>query len=301
MIFLSQRRVYILPTRAGLTFGAVLVLMLIGSINYSLSLGYILTFLLGGMGVVSILHTFRNLAHIYVSAGRAVPVYAGDTAHFQLFLESRSSFERHSLDLRCRGTTARCDVPAHGATSVLVPLKAERRGWLQLERVTVETRFPLGVMRAWSYVQPDIRALVYPRPDSSSLPVPTPIPDTGDAISAGAGTDDFAGLRPYQASDSPRHIAWRASARSESLLTKVFSGRAASELWFHWEQLPPDMPTEARLSRLTRWILLAEEHGLRYGLKLPGSSIALGEGFTHKEACLRELALFRIPESNARS
>ena len=301
MIFLSQRRVYILPTRAGLTFGAVLVLMLIGSINYSLSLGYILTFLLGGMGVVSILHTFRNLAHVYVSAGRAAPVYAGDTAHFQLFLESRSGFERHSLDLRCRGTTARCDIPAHGATSVLVPLKAERRGWLQLERVTVETRFPLGVMRAWSYVQPDMRALVYPRPDSSSLPVPTPIPDTGDAVSAGAGTDDFAGLRPYQASDSPRHIAWRASARSEGLLTKVFSGCAASELWFDWDQLPPDMPTEARLSRLTRWVLLAEEHALRYGLKLPESGIALGGGFAHKESCLRELALFRIPESDARS
>jgi uncharacterized protein (DUF58 family) len=202
-------------------------------------------------------------------------VFAGDAAQFQLFLESRTAFARHSLDLRCREATTRCDVPAHGAAAALVPLKAERRGWLQLERVTVETRFPLGLMRAWSYVQPDMRALVYPRPDSSPLPETIAIPDAGETVSAGAGTDDFAGLRPYQASDSPRHIAWKASARSESLLTKAFAGQAASELWFDWERLPPDMGTEARLSRLARWVLLAEEHGLRYGLKLPDGARAV--------------------------
>jgi uncharacterized protein (DUF58 family) len=300
VVFLSQRRVYILPTRPGITFGCVLVLMLIGSINYSLSLGYILTFLLGGMGVVSILHTFRNLAHLYVSAGRVAPVFAGDTAHFELFLESRSDFDRHSLDLRCRGATVTCDVPARRISAVLVPLKAERRGWLQLERITVETRFPLGLMRAWSYVQPDMRALVYPRPDSASLPMTVPVPDTGEVFSAGAGTDDFAGLRPYQASDSPRHIAWKASARNESLLTKFFAGQAAAELWFDWERLPPDMNTEARLSRLARWVLLAEGQGLRYGLKLPDAGVPLGGGSAQRDRCLRELALYRVPDVDGR-
>lgn len=297
VVFLDQRRVYILPTRHGITFACVLIPMLIGSINYSLSLGYILTFLLGGMGVVSILHTFRNLAHLYVSAGRVAPVFAGDTAQFQLFLENRSGFGRHSLELRCGASTVSCDVPAHNAATVLVPLKAERRGWLQLERVTVETRFPLGLMRAWSYVQPDLRALVYPRPDSSSLPETIPVPDAGNAISASTGTDDFAGLRPYQTSDSPRHIAWKASARSELLLTKLFAGQAASELWFDWEQLPPGMRTEARLSRLARWVLLAGERGLRYGLKLPDASVPLAGGFAQRERCLKELALFQLPDA----
>src|SRR6266702_3810138 len=292
VVFLSQRRVFILPTRHGLSFGGSLVLMLLGSINYSLSLGYVLTFLLAGLGVVSILHTFRNLAHLYVSAGRVSPVFAGDSARFQLVFENRSGFDRHSLDSACRGATASCDAPAHRHSPVALPLKAEKRGWLQLERVTVETRFPLGLMRAWSYVQPDMRALVYPRPDSAPLPLPYSDAHTGDAISSGAGTDDFSGLRPYQASDSPRHIAWKASARSELLLTKLFEGRATSELWFDWTQLPADMHTEERLSRLARWVLLAEERGLRYGLKLPDAEVPLGEGFAHRERCLKELALF---------
>ncbi len=293
VVFLSQRRVYILPTRHGLTFGLAVILMLIGSINYNLSLGYVLTFLLAGLGIVSILHTFRNLAHLYLSAGRVAPVFAGDTAQFELVFENKSDFDRHSLDLTCRGIRVSCNAPARQHCSVALPVKAEKRGWQQLERVTVDTRFPLGLMRAWSYVQPDVRALVYPRPDSAPLPLTRSDSDTGDAISAGPGTDDFAGLRPYHASDSPRHIAWKSSARSELLLTKLFAGRAASELWFDWDRLPAAMHTEARLSRLARWVMLAEERGLRYGLALPGVEVPLGEGFPHRERCLKELALYR--------
>ena len=292
VVFLSQRRVYILPTRHGLSFGVSLILMLIGSINYNLSLGYVLTFLLAGLGIVSILHTFRNLVHLYVSAGRVSPVFAGDFCQFQIVFENRSDFERYSLDLVCGAARTRIDIPAHRHCTADLSVKADKRGWLQLARVTIDTRFPLGLMRAWSYVQPDMRALVYPRPDTAALPVPETDSETGDAASTGAGTDDFAGLRPYQASDSPRHVAWKASARSETLLTKFFAGRASSEAWFDWDKLPLGMHLEGRLSRLARWVMLAEERGLRYGLKLPGTTVPLGEGFLHRERCLRELALF---------
>lgn len=292
VVFLDQRRVYILPTRHGLSFGAVVLLLLIGSINYNLSLGYVLTFLLAGLGIVSILHTFRNLAHLYVSAGRVAPVFAGDSARFQLALENRSDFDRHSIDLACGQARASCGVPARQQRWVELPLKAERRGWLPLQRVTIDTRYPLGLMRAWSYVQPEVRALVYPRPDTAPLPPTQSDADTGDAVSAGAGADDFSGLRPYQASDSPRHVAWKASARSEFLLTKLFAGQVSSELWFEWERLPAQMPDEARLSRLARWVMLAEEHGLRYGLRIPGTVVPLGEGTLQRDRCLRELALY---------
>jgi uncharacterized protein (DUF58 family) len=292
VVFLTQRRVYILPTRPGVVFGVSLILMLIGSINYNLSLGYVLTFLLAGLGVVSILHTFRNLVHLYISGGRVSPVFAGETAQFQIVLENRQGFTRYALVLACGAARAGCDVPAQRHQTVELGVKTERRGWLPLPRVTIDTRFPLGLTRAWSYVQPDMRALVYPRPDTAPLPLPEADSQTGDAVSTGVGTDDFAGLRPYHSSDSPRHVAWKASARSEIMLTKLFSGRASSELWFDWEQLPPGMGVEARLSRLARWVLLAEQSELRYGLRLPGASVPPGEGLPHRDRCLRELALY---------
>ena len=295
-IVLVQRRVYVLPTRAGLTFAISLLLMLIGSINYNLSLGYVLTFLLAGMGVVSILHTFRNLAHTTVRAGRVEPVFAGDSARFRIVLENLDRHDRFSLLLFGRGgkyeTALRVDLPAGRAVEAELAMPAEQRGWLQLERVTIETRFPLGLTRAWSYVQPDMRALVYPRPDDALLPPPMARADAGDSIVLGSGTDDYYGMRTYQPSDSPRHVAWKASARSEEPLTKQFSGRAASELWFDYDELPQDMDREARLSRLARWVLLGERGGLKFGLRLPGVEVPLAEGDAQRERCLKELALF---------
>src|SRR5690606_7944722 len=85
-VVLVHRRVYIVPTRLGWTFGGTLLVLLVGSINYALSLGFVLTFLLAGMGLVAMVHTARNLGRIALVAGRAEPVFAGDPAHFRVHL-----------------------------------------------------------------------------------------------------------------------------------------------------------------------------------------------------------------------
>ncbi|MCC6609434.1 MAG: DUF58 domain-containing protein [Burkholderiales bacterium] len=290
-IFLSQRRVYILPTRHGVVFGLALVLMLIGSINYQLSLGYVLTFLLAGMGLVSMLHTYRNLAHLYVSAARAEPVFAGDLARFQLYLENPNRFDRTALWLHAGDGAGSTDVAGRSGATVQLPVPATRRGYLQLPRVTIETRYPLALFRAWSYVHPDARALVYPRPADAPLPPARSIPDTGAAVSAGIGADDFAGLRPYQPTDSPRHIAWKSVAHGNDMLTKVFAGRGAEELWLDLAMLPAALDLEQKLSCLAGWVLHAEREGYAYGLRLPGTARAPGHGPAHRDECLKALAL----------
>jgi uncharacterized protein (DUF58 family) len=122
-----------------------------------------------------------------------------------------------------------------------------------------------------------------------------PRPDAGNTLALGTGTDDFFGLRDYQASDSPRHVAWKAAARTGVPLTKLFTGQASTEMWFDYAELPDAMGREARLSRLTRWVILAARNGLRFGLRLPGIEVELGEGEAQRERCLRELALFGLP------
>ncbi|MGH8691740.1 MAG: DUF58 domain-containing protein, partial [Burkholderiales bacterium] len=279
-VVLVHRRVYIVPARLGMVFAATLAVLLIGSINYSLSLGFALTFLLAGLGLAGMVHTARNLARIAVSAGRAQPVFAGESAQFHLYLDGRAAFDRPAILARHVGSGAQLvvDVPSGGAAEVMLPVPAARRGWLPLGRVMLETRFPLGLFRAWSYIEPDARCLVYPRPERSPLP-----PYIGEAA-AGAlhapvpGSDDFAGLRGYQRSDSPRHIAWKAVARSEDLLTKQFAGDAAAELWLDARLLPGGLALEQRLSRLAGWVLAADQAGALYGLRLPGVELAPGRG-----------------------
>jgi uncharacterized protein (DUF58 family) len=290
---LVHRRVYIVPARLGWFFGATLAVLLIGSINYALSLGFALTFLLAGLGLAGMVHTARNLARIAVSAGRAEPVFAGESAQFRLYLDGRAAFDRPAILARhlASGAQLVVDIPPGGVSEVVLGVPAPRRGWLPLGRVMLETRFPLGLFRAWSYIEPDVRCLVYPRPERSPLP-----PCSGEAV-AGAlhtptpGSDDFAGLRGYQRSDSPRHIAWKAVARSEEMLTKQFAGDAAAELWLDARFLPSGLTLEQTLSRLAGWVLAAERAGAHYGLRLRGVEIAPGRGDLHRAACLQALAL----------
>ncbi len=295
-ITLGHRRVYILPTRLGVMFGVTLVIMLVGSINYVLSLGFMLTFLLAGMGLAGMVHTVRNLARLVISTGRAEPVFAGESAQFRLFLENAAPWERPAIMVRhdASGAQTVTDVPASGITDIVLPVPAVRRGWLALTRVSLETRYPLGLFRAWSHVQPDYRCLVYPRPEKAPLPPSSPDSSLGSRQAAAQGTDDFSGLRAYQAADSPRHVAWKQVARTDDMLTKQFTGDASSELWLDWALLPAGLDTEARLSRLAGWVLAAEAAGLRYGLRLPsGAGLEPAHGDAHRTACLTALALYQ--------
>jgi uncharacterized protein (DUF58 family) len=291
-VVLGQRRVYVLPTRAGLGFAAALVTMLIGSINYNLSLGYVLTFLLAGLGVVAILHTFRNLVRLKVSRGRTPPVFAGEPAAFHVVLAS--DIERHALKLWLsggEGTTV--DIGPDDSADACLHLPTTRRGWLALPRFGLETTWPLGLIRAWAYCAPDMRCLVYPKPAAKAPPLPWGAGEHGGRRTGGHGNDDFAGLRSHQPADPPRHIAWKTAARhgdDAPLLTKQFDGTATARIWLDWHDAPGD-DVETRLSILTRWALDAHAAGLDWGLRLPAHSLAPAAGEAHLQAALTALAL----------
>ena len=292
-IVLVQRRIFILPSRHGLTYMVALLVMLTASVNYNLSLGFVLTFLLAALGVNSILHTFRNLARLEISPGRAQPVFAGGIAHFTLVLKNPGALDRFSIGItHNRNDAVYVDVPAQQAVNAVVAVPALRRGLLAPGRLTIFTYYPLGLCYAWSYVQPDMRCVVYPRPETTQVPLPLSEAHTGTGIERGSGQEDFSGLRFYRPGDSPRHIAWKTTARGQGLLTKEFSGRPDAELWLEWHMLPPTLDVEARLSRLARWVINAHAAGLSFGLRLPGFVLALAPGDAQRDRCLEALALF---------
>ncbi len=296
-IVLGHRRVYILPTRLGWMFGATLALLLIGSINYALSLGFALSFLLAGMGLAGMVHTARNLARLSVSTGRAEPVFAGEPVQFRLYLANAARYDRPAILARHLASQVQlvADIAPRASAEVVLGVPSTRRGWQRLGRVMLETRFPLGLFRAWSYVEPEAGCLVYPRPERAALPLLSPEAAAGAMRALAPGNDDYSGLRAYQLSDSPRHVAWKAAARNDEMLTKQFSGEATAELWLDWAGLPTALGVEERLSRLAGWVLAAERAGARYGLRLPGVELAPERGDAHRAACLQALALWEAP------
>lgn len=299
-IVLVQRRVFILPTRQGLLFAGVILLMLIGSLNYDLSLGFVLTFLLGATGIQSMLHTFRNLANLHISPGRVDPVFAGEDARFRIRITNHARVHRYSLGItRDREVANYVDVPPGSETTAVVAIPALRRGWLRPGRLTLFTLFPVGLFRAWSYADLDMNCLVYPAPATPGLPLPPPRGGGGNGGAQGHGHDEFSGLRQYRPGDSPRHVAWKAVARGTTMLTKQFSGLVDAELRLDWDILPAAMDVEQRIAHLTRWVLEADQGGMAYGMRLPAANIPVGAGPAHRAECLRRLALHGLAADHA--
>lgn len=293
-VVLGQRRVYILPTGAGLMFGVTLLLMLIGSINYNLSLGYVLVFLLAGIGTVSILHTWRNLARIALQPGKAAAVFAGEFAGFRVVVDNPSAFVRFSLAVEIAGRQpVYFDLPAGSIREIEVRMPATTRGLLYPGRLRLFTTYPLGLFYAWALVDLDLHCLVYPQPEPGRVLLPTPQTSSGDGSVTGGGEEDFAGLRTFHPGDSPRRIAWKAFARSEIFLSKQFSGSAAAELWLDFDDIADALGLEKKLSRLTRWVIDSEAAGIKYGLRMPGVEYPPEIGMLHRTRCLQALALFR--------
>ena len=293
---LTQRRIFILPTRAGIVFTFTLAAMFTGAINYDLALGHALVFLLTGLGLIGMVHTFRNLFSLWIAPGRAKPVFAGEMAHFPIVLRNDRKIARLGLELQAPDNPGiGTQIAPEESSETAIPVLATQRGWMMLPRVSLSTVYPLGLLYAWSYLQPDMRCLVYPKPITTPLPPEQSASMAGERYGDG-GQEDFAGFRNRQPADSLRHVAWKASARDagqRSLLVKQFAGGAEQEMQLDWQLTPDGADIETRLAILTGWVLEASSAGICYGLRLPRHEILASRGDSHRSHCLETLALFK--------
>lgn len=289
---LEHRTIFVLPTLFGLGFGVLLLFMVLGGLNFNNNLALLLVFALGVIVQATTLLAYRNLRGLSVRAIRAEPVFAGATAEFTLYLENPEPRLRFALMAGLTGeTNGDCiDIAAVAEGQVRLKLAAPARGWLTLPAVRLETTYPLGMFRAWSWLFPTARCLVYPRPAS---PVPTlPVSGAGESGRARLGEgEQVHGLREYRAGDSLRRVAWRTSARHDTLLTREMETPQELSCRLAWDVLA-GQDAEARLSVLTAWVLAADHLGLDYSLEIPGTTIAPGRGAEHRARCLQALALY---------
>jgi uncharacterized protein (DUF58 family) len=291
-VVLRHQRIYILPTRRGLSLIATLTIMLLTAMNYSLSLGHALTFLVSGVVAAALLQTYRNLAGIVATPLAAGEAFAGGSLPFTLSLTAGTS-ERQSILVAPRsGAPVRVDLPRGATRPVQLSVAASARGMLALGRVTVSTDFPLGLWRGWAYLHFPLTGIVYPAPEAPSPPLP-PGPEGFDARRSTRATEaELAGLRDYRAGDSLNRIAWKAVARGAGWYTKQFEGSGGgSGVELDWATMAPALDAEARLARLCAWILACEREARAFSLALPGVDIASGSGAGHRRQALVALAL----------
>lgn len=293
---LQRRKIYILPTRYGLLFGAMAVVLLLSAINYGNSMAFAVAFLLMGIGLMDMYHTHQNLLGLTIEPLSAKAIFAGMTAQFPLRLHNPSRRPRMSILLESPdGYVTAVDVPGQAQIVSELTANSKQRGMLSAPRFAVSSRHPLGLFRAWTWMQLEMDCLVYPQPLPKAW-----LPANGTGVEGEQrpalieGQDDFNGLREYRQGDPYRHIAWRHMARRDGdPITKIFSHSANAQLWLDYDELP-ELNREERLSRLCRLVLDCESKSIRYGLRVPGQDIAPDLGIQHKESCLRMLALYGL-------
>jgi uncharacterized protein (DUF58 family) len=318
---LTQRNVYILPTRAGWMLAATLLVLLVASINYQLNLGYLLTFMLAGAAVVGMHVTHGNLRGMTMNliAGRADSmrassqnssqdfsqnasllssgaIFAGSMAQIEVRLSHTRKSQRPSIGLALLDDShaphwAWADVPAQGASVLHVAFKAERRGLHSVPTMQAETRYPLGTFRAWTVWRPKSQVLVYPAPEPFAPPLPPGEPRSGGAAASQAqASGEFDGVRGYRRGDPLKLVVWKKAAKSDELVSRDSSDAQRYELWLDYAVCGTSAH-EARLSRLTAWVIAADKLGSSYGLRLPSREIKPSSGQAHQRACLEALAL----------
>jgi uncharacterized protein (DUF58 family) len=291
-VTLDKNRVYILPTKIGVLFSLLLIILLLGSVNYGKSLGYVLVFLLAGVGNVAMLATWRNLAGLRLRAGGCTPVFLGEQAEFSVLLQNLDPGMRYSITISQSGNEYEVvDIPADGVAQIHFRKETTQRGLLNGGRFRLATEFPTGLFVAWTWIELNMQCLVYPKPVAGTcLPVGNSIVD-GESDLQGDGLDEYTGLRKYQAGDSWRRVSWKATARSDELHTKEFAGGLPELQWIDWNAVAASN-TEERLSIMTRLVMEAEASHRNYGLRLTNSEIAPARGNQQYQHCLKALALY---------
>ncbi|MFT7651740.1 MAG: hypothetical protein ACI9UU_000846 [Candidatus Azotimanducaceae bacterium] len=295
-IKLSQANIFIFPTRAGFVFCCLLLLMILGAINYQNSLVYGTVFLLGSMFVVTILHTFRNLSGLVLELAEAQTAFVGEDLEFHVRVTRPKGKGREGLQVGWpEGYKQWVEIFEDQAAVVRLYVKAERRGWLRPGRMLVETYYPLGLLRAWTWVDIQAKGLVYPKPIFSDKrhTEASRHRDEGELLDP-LGSDDFVDIRAYAPGDPVKNIIWRSFARSEDLVVKRYASYIEPRMWFDFEDLNGNV--EERLSMLTGFALSATRLEREFGLRLPTVEISPSVGQIHLEHVLRELALYGSSE-----
>jgi uncharacterized protein (DUF58 family) len=297
---LTQRTVYILPTRAGWLLGVTLLVLLLGSINYQLNLGYTLTFLLAGSALVGMHVAHPTLRGLTLQLHPPPAVFAGTTVRAMVQVHNPGRRTRYAVGLgvwRSEHWTW-ADIPAQGSSMVALNWLAPVRGPHSLPPLTVQTCFPLGTFRVWTVWRTAARVLVYPAPElrAPDLPVaPTPglRATANQRQHADASKEDWDGVRPYRPGDPLKTVLWKKAAQRDTLVSREATEQASGEVWLDLARtgLPAGADTEARLARLCAWVLAAHEQGLRFGLQLGAKTLPPQQGLAHRNHCLRALAL----------
>ena len=292
---LSAERVRLRPTRQALFYLALIVTMLVSSLNYQNNLGILTSLFFLSCLLLSALQGRQLLHSITLSFSKIEPVFCNNPAHISITITTHKNFKGARLLLRIDNSgNNSSDKSIHMTDSqeqtLNYAIPTSHRGEHLIQSIRLSSLYPFGVMQACANFHIEQRFIVYPDPD---------LAEKQDLYSSQRqhhdqqdfNQSDFAGMRSYSPGDPFKLINWKTAASEKGLHINIFSSNIHSEGWIDWDDYP-GMNTEQRLSLMTRAVIEHEKRQCNYGLRLANTIFRPRCGVTHMKQCLTALALF---------
>lgn len=274
-----------------MVYGGLLVLLLLTAINYQNSLIYVLTFLLGMLFFLSIMQTYRTLAGVRLTLVSAGEGFAGSATEAILRLHPTEGMDHPGIRIKApmlthplslglvRGEMEDCRIP------VELPV----RGAVALPRIKIESRFPFGLLRAWSWFRPSSEALAWPRPIAPPPGVDSGLEGHNESDTRREPGEQWLELRPYRHGDLLQRVQWKRFARTGEMVSAQWHSGLEDPDWLDYARFPGHA-REQRLSFLAYLVETRHRQARPFGLRLPGIEIKPATGRSHRLQCLRALA-----------
>jgi uncharacterized protein (DUF58 family) len=283
-------------TRNTILFLFVLAAMFYAGASQQNAAAYLLLFTLAAIGIISIPHALSNVRGLTARADSIKPAFAGQEATVPIEVANQSRGHRRGIRIHLAGSPDNYEdlepIRIGKAVRSTVRFPVTTRGEHAITAVCLETTYPLGLTRIRRHLPVAQRYTVYPKPQGDPK-----LPASGSAANdrpqrETSEGDDFAGVRAYVPGESQRHIDWKAVARGQGLMTKLFTAESDTGLLYLDYSKVRSPHIEERLSQLALWVIEAERAHRPYGLRLPNLEVPPSLGERHYHRCLRTLALY---------
>lgn len=276
---LRQHMLFVFPTPFGFSLLALVVLLYILGTNYQNNLVILLGYLLLVLCLAAILLAFLNVHHTTIKAKVPGDTCVGDSVHIMLHLQRASGLPQ-TLQLGWQNESL---MLATGQTQLLT-LVAVKRGYHTIPRLKLQSVYPFGLVRCWSYVRLDCGYWVFPKPRLSKF-------SALQASEHSVNREEWSGQRQYQPGDAWRQLDWKRFSRQQQLLVHQYSAvsQPVREIWLTLDARIDGL--EAQLSDLAARAQLLEQAAQPFGLRLAQREVLIGVGPAHLRQVLQELAL----------
>ncbi|MBL4941490.1 MAG: DUF58 domain-containing protein [Colwellia sp.] len=300
---LSNRNIFIMPTRFGFAYLLFDILLFLLGTNYQNNIILLLSYLLASLFITVMMHSFYNFSQLIFSSSAKQFTFAKQLAYFPINIhvdKARFDLNFHFVEQGSLLHTITLERCGSGESKVLLPFLANHRGVFNVGRVKVFSEYSLGLFITWTMLDFSHQLVVFPQQKkfNSNHHYLTGLDEQGTNISqqTSLGVDDFDELKNYVAGESPARIAWKQLARGQGKLSKHYQNQQGSLLWLKLTDMPSS-DIETKLSFLCFLILEYSSRELEFGLLLDLASHNLQTvkimpncGYQHQQNCLITLA-----------